>query len=96
MDLAIPATGSATSKIPSCPLIQAIIPVVPTKSPQLGKATYDTILNHFLLNDKPQLLATINTWPSDIYDLQNITSQVRSELDAVRTDTVLLEVMGEL
>ena len=89
---------------------------MPTKSPQLGKTTYEMILNHFLLNDKPvscfaqlcrhkacdppadkqQLLATINKWPADIYDLRSIMADVQSELDAVRTDTVLLEVMGEL
>ena len=32
---------------------QTIIPVVPTKAPQLSKTTYETILNYFLLNDKP-------------------------------------------
>lgn len=31
---------------------QTIIPVVPTKAPQLSKTTYETILNYFLLNDK--------------------------------------------
>lgn len=46
--------------------------------------------------DEQQLLTTINTWPVEIYDLRSVMADVKSELDAVRTDTVLLEAMGEL
>lgn len=33
--------------------LQAIIPMIPIQNPQLGKAIYEMILDHLLLNDKP-------------------------------------------
>lgn len=33
--------------------LQAIIPYIPVKDPQLGRAVYEMVLGHLLVEDKP-------------------------------------------
>lgn len=38
----------------------------------------------------------VTTWPIDVYDSANVIAAVQSELQASKTDAVLLEVLAEL
>ncbi|KAK4685521.1 vacuolar protein sorting-associated protein 41, partial [Tremellales sp. Uapishka_1] len=76
--------------------LPAIIPYIPTHTPQLGKPVYEMVFAHLLVNDKPTLLKTITSWPTDIYDIQTVIGAVQGELDATKDDAILLECMAEL
>lgn len=75
---------------------QTIIPHMPTSNPQLGRATYDMVLEHLLEDDRPALLKTITSWPRDVYDFDSIMSSIQSESRASKDDPLLLECIGEL
>ncbi|KAG9317886.1 vacuolar protein sorting-associated protein 41 [Chiua virens] len=86
--------------------LQAIIPYVPTASPQLGHLVYEMILGHFLSHDKAALLHMIKEWPSSIYDISAVIVAVQSELDRTtfppsseppKSDaTLLIECLADL
>lgn len=76
--------------------LNAIIGVIPTKEPQLGRAVYEMVLNHLLVNDKAALLATIKAWPADIYDSESVLTVTQAELNGTKNDPILLEVMAEM
>ncbi|KAJ7062940.1 vacuolar assembling protein VPS41 [Mycena amicta] len=61
--------------------LQAIIPYIPTDSPQLDHLVYEMILAHFLSHDRKTLLQTIKEWPKDIYDISAVIVAVHAELD---------------
>lgn len=60
--------------------LQYVIHSIPTHDPTLGVVVYDMILIHFLRYDVPLLLATINTWPSDIYSTQAVVLALEDRL----------------
>ncbi|WRT70170.1 uncharacterized protein IL334_007164 [Kwoniella shivajii] len=76
--------------------LPAIIPFIPTRDPQLGKPVYEMVYGHLLVNDRQELLKTITSWPSDIYDINTVMGAVQGELAASRDDPVLLECLAEL
>ncbi|WVQ84653.1 hypothetical protein IAT38_006808 [Cryptococcus sp. DSM 104549] len=76
--------------------LPVIIPHIPTQKPQLGRPVYELVFGHLLVNDKPALLQTITTWPTDVYDLSSVVEAIQGELQATRDDPVLLECLGEL
>jgi hypothetical protein len=69
---------------------------MPTSNPQLGRATYDMVLEHLLEDDRLALLKTITSWPRDVYDFDSIMSSIQSESRASKDDPLLLECIGEL
>ncbi|OCF38071.1 vacuolar protein sorting 41 [Kwoniella heveanensis BCC8398] len=76
--------------------LPAIIPYIPTSSPQLGKPVYEMVFGHLLVNDRVALLKTITSWPTDIYDLNTVMGAVQGELTASKDEPILLECLGEL
>ncbi|KAG6917674.1 hypothetical protein DXG01_001649 [Tephrocybe rancida] len=61
--------------------LHAIIPFVPTESPQLDRVVYEMMLAHFLTHDRQTLLQTVKEWPREIYNIDAVIVAVRSELD---------------
>ncbi|KAJ6522772.1 hypothetical protein DFH09DRAFT_1191159 [Mycena vulgaris] len=78
--------------------LQAIIPYVPTDSPQLDHLVYEMILAHFLSHDRKSLLQTVKDWPKEIYDISAVIVAVHAELDrnAASDLVVLMECLAEL
>ncbi|KAL7418518.1 Vacuolar protein sorting-associated protein 41 [Cryptotrichosporon argae] len=76
--------------------LPAIIPLIPTRQPRLGRETYETVLDYLLEHDKPALLQTLARWPSEVYDIDRLQGDVEAELRASKNDPVLLECMAEL
>ncbi|WWC72071.1 uncharacterized protein I206_106031 [Kwoniella pini CBS 10737] len=76
--------------------LPVIIPYIPTKDPQLGKPVYEMVFGHLLVNDRKELLKTITSWPTDIYDLSTVMGAVQGELQASKDDPILLECLAEL
>ncbi|KAK8853266.1 hypothetical protein IAR55_003968 [Kwoniella newhampshirensis] len=76
--------------------LAAIIPLIPTSKPQLGRQVYEMVFGHLLLNDKNALLRTITSWPMEVYDVNTVVGAVQGELDASKDDPILLECLGEL
>ncbi|ODN99053.1 hypothetical protein I350_07207 [Cryptococcus amylolentus CBS 6273] len=76
--------------------LPVIIPHIPTKNPRLSKPVYETVFSHLLLNDKPTLVKTITSWPTDIYNLPTLIESIQNELDATNDDPTLLSALGEL
>ncbi|CAK5276303.1 unnamed protein product [Mycena citricolor] len=77
----------------------AIIPFVPTETPQLDHLVYEMILAHFLSHDRKTLLQTVMEWPRDIYDLPAVIVAVNAELERTSPSTdsvVLMECLAEL
>jgi hypothetical protein len=66
------------------------------RDPKLGSAVYEMVFEHLLENDRPALLKTITSWPREIYDLDSLMRTIQSELQASKSDPLLLECVGEL
>lgn len=82
--------------MPSKLTYQAIIPHIPVRNPQLSPAVYEMVFNHLLEHDRPALLKTITSWPSEIYDLDSLMRTIQDELQGSKNDPLLLECVGEL
>ncbi|KAF8211727.1 vacuolar assembling protein VPS41 [Mycena galopus ATCC 62051] len=87
--------------------LQAIIPFVPTDSPQLDHLIYEMILAYFLARDRKSLLQTVKEWPKDIYDISAVIIAVLADLDrstsssnlaasAPSDSVILMECLAEL
>ncbi|RXK35663.1 vacuolar protein sorting 41 [Tremella mesenterica] len=76
--------------------LSAIIPLIPTKEPQLSRPVYEMIIGYLVVNDRLLLLEILTTWPADVYDIGTVMSAVQGELQATKDDPTLLECMGEL
>ncbi|KAJ8487764.1 hypothetical protein ONZ45_g14207 [Pleurotus djamor] len=86
--------------------LQAVIPYVPTDSPQLDHVVYEMMLAYFIKHDRNALLQTIREWPKTIYDLSAVIVAIQDELDHSATTssfkssspetTLLMECLAEL
>ncbi|KAG8929405.1 Vacuolar protein sorting-associated protein 41, partial [Tulasnella sp. 418] len=76
--------------------LQAIIPHIPTKNPQLDRLVYEIILVHFLNHDRDALLTTIKKWPPDIYDVSAVVVAIKAQLDRSPNTPILMECLAEL
>lgn len=87
--------------------LPTIIPLVPTESPRLDRVVYEMIIAFYLGNDRPALVATINSWPKGIYDISAVIFAVRTELDRLASSSkddgpvsgdaaLLMECLAEL
>ncbi|KAF8528462.1 vacuolar assembling protein VPS41 [Hysterangium stoloniferum] len=80
--------------------LDTIIPYVPTNTPQLSRLVYEMILAHYIRHDVPALLLTLNSWPSNIYDISAVIVAVQAELERTPSTGVqgslLMECLAEL
>ncbi|KAK9762214.1 Vacuolar protein sorting-associated protein 41, variant 2 [Basidiobolus ranarum] len=76
--------------------LKAISPYVPTEDPQLSSTVYEMILAYFLNTDHELFNQTIKTWPSSLYDIQNVIVAVEDALSKEGNNTVLMDALAEL
>ena len=65
------------------------LPTEPTHPPIPG-TLYEVVLGHYLQNDKPRLRELLDRWPTDLFDINTITTALESQLKYrdVREDSV--------
>ena len=68
---------------------------MPLQQPVLKDYVYELILNDFLANDPEQFLKTIESWPSSIYNIQNIITAVRERLKKDSSEA-LMDALAKL
>ncbi|OZJ04120.1 hypothetical protein BZG36_02827 [Bifiguratus adelaidae] len=73
----------------------AIAPYVPLQEPQLSSTVYEVILAWLLNNDPKELLITLRTWPSTLYNIQSVIIAIKDKLRDKQEET-LLECLAEL
>jgi WD40 repeat protein len=83
--------------------LEAMVPYIPTRQPQLSSTIYEMILSHFLTTGHYEtLFKTIRSWPPNLYGIPTIITAIQDKLDDARDrgsneDThVLLGCMAEL
>ncbi|ORY04934.1 vacuolar protein sorting-associated protein 41 [Basidiobolus meristosporus CBS 931.73] len=76
--------------------LKVISPQVPTENPQLSSTVYEMILAYFLNTDHELFNQTIKTWPSSLYDIQNVIVAVEDALSKEGNNTILMDALAEL
>ncbi|KAK4049400.1 Vacuolar protein sorting-associated protein 41 [Microbotryomycetes sp. JL201] len=76
--------------------LDAIVPFVPLRDPQLNRLVYELILVHFLRHDEDKLLEMIRSWPHDIYEASAVIHAVRGQLDRRPKSTTLRQILADL
>jgi hypothetical protein len=56
--------------------LQAILPFIPQKDPQLSPAVYELVLNTFLQEDCKTLHGIVQAWPTTLYNPQAVINAV--------------------
>lgn len=75
-----------------------ITPHMPTKSlrPVIPSLTYEVVLGHYLVEDKPKLQELLNTWDNTIFDISRLATAIESKIETgeVRKDSLQDGVRG--
>jgi len=65
---------------------------IPTElmHPPIPRTIYEVVLGHYLQNNKPRLRELLDRWPTDLFDINTITTALESQLKYrdVREDSV--------
>jgi len=80
-----------------------ISPYIPTNSPQLSDTVYEMVLSHFLKKDHIGFRDTIHTWPTNLYNMDNVITavvdqlgEIHPEIGTTERNETLLEALGYL
>lgn len=75
--------------------LRHIVQHIPIDS-AISNVVYEMVLAYFLAHDREQMLATIKTWPSDLYDLRSVIVAIEEWIDPHGESRVLLQSLAEL
>ncbi|GAA5908809.1 Vps41p [Sporobolomyces salmoneus] len=76
--------------------MDSIVPYVPIHDPQLSRLVYEMILAHFLRHDQAALHRTIQTWPTEIYDVGAVILAIKDQLERTPKSQVLMQSIADL
>ncbi|KAG0246211.1 hypothetical protein B0O80DRAFT_409983 [Mortierella sp. GBAus27b] len=76
--------------------LKAIAGYIPVKEPTLSDTIYELVLAHFLMHDHQLLFETIKSFPSGLYNIQNVIVAVEDRLKQDNNNTLLMESLAEL
>lgn len=76
--------------------LQDLMPYIPVDQPTMSSVVYEMILARYLSIDADLLKNTIEKWPVDIYDAENVITAIEDRLCSSPNETKLLECLATL
>lgn len=75
-----------------------VIPFIPIENPRLNPDIYEFILNAYLLYDHEKFLQCIESWPTDMYDINHVITSVSEKLQNIQygDSKTLLNALSKL